>query len=81
LDPNTLLGLRCCCCGAPIVVVGVFVPTTPEGRAAVLTLRQVPLHATRPSGLAYGLCREHVALSFDEIDDLILAAAGQVRVQ
>ena len=45
-DPAALRDLPCMVCGAPIICIGVFCPSTDEARAAVLTLRTHPLRLT-----------------------------------
>ena len=73
----------CLLCGAPVVVVGVFVPHTSEMRAAVLCLREHRLIPGVVPTIAYGLCRHH---ALDErapvrVETAILTAAARVVFQ
>jgi hypothetical protein len=73
----------CLLCGAPVAMVGVFIPATDEMRAVVMRLR---MHATRPRStpcMAYGLCDRHVAEDdvTRRVESALIAAAEQVVLQ
>lgn len=80
-DPDTLRHLLCLACGAPIVCVGLFLPATDAARGAIVALRRSALPLCREPALAYGLCAEHIQLPVEDIDTLILAAAGKAVFQ
>jgi hypothetical protein len=59
-DPDLLVFDGCAVCGdRRIKRVGIFVPSSPELRAAVMIVRRHPLRVGSEPGLAYGLCRSH----------------------
>jgi len=73
---------RCLFCHRPIVVVGIFCPTTPEGVSAVVRLRKQALRPYSDPGIAYGLCRKHARKpNTTKIEAAILAEADRVVVQ
>ena len=80
-DPTALRDLLCMVCGASIVCVGVFCPSTDDERAAVLTLRTHALPTDREPALAYGLCAQHMRWPVAQLEAVIFAAARRVRVQ
>jgi hypothetical protein len=80
-DPAALRNLPCMVCGARIICIGVFCPSTDEARAAVLTLRTHALHIDIEPALAYGLCAGHMQWSLAQIEEVIFASAGRVSVQ
>jgi hypothetical protein len=74
----------CILCFAPVAIVGIFIPQTPDMQAAVLRLRQHPLSEGRSTGIAYGLCRRHAAdfdRSTEGVEAAIVAAADRVVMQ
>ncbi len=74
----------CYLCGAPIVLVGMFCPTTASLQAAVLKLRQHPVLARSTPAMTYGLCKAHARdpeAVFDRVEAGILKAAERVVTQ
>jgi len=74
----------CILCGAPVAVVGIFVPQTDRMRRAVLLMREHPVREGSTMATAYGLCRRHAAnldLAMERVEQAILAAAAKVVVQ
>jgi hypothetical protein len=80
----------CLLCGAPVACVMSFQGYNDITRQAVLTLRQRPTREYSTPALLYGLCEGHAEEAFStpedlariaqQVDDRILAAAAQVRV-
>ena len=65
----------------PGVIGGVFIPSTDEGRTAVLLLRQMPVQPECVASLAYFLCQEHSTYPPSKIEEIILGTAAMVGRQ
>jgi hypothetical protein len=71
----------CALCGAPAIIVGVFVPDDDEMRGAVLALRAAPLDPDRSFGLAYGVCEAHardMSITAEAVEAKLLAEASAI---
>jgi hypothetical protein len=83
LDPCAMKKRTCCIlCGAPVVMIGVAIPNTPEMVAVIMRIRTHAVTSDMTPAMAYGLCADHaIEPDLDQINAVICEMAERVIVQ